>query len=49
MEIIIVVLLSVGVGVVAGMGIATWRTHARDLRLRDIPLLGVVFPPEKTK
>jgi hypothetical protein len=49
MEIFIVVSLSVAVGIVTGVGLSVWRADVRDRRLREMPLLGVVLPPEKGK
>jgi hypothetical protein len=49
MEIFILVSLSVAVGAVTGIGLCTWRADVRNRRLREMPLLGVVLPPERNK
>jgi len=49
MEIFILVSLSVAIGIVTGIGFCVWRTDVRDRRLREMPLLGVVLPPEEGK
>jgi hypothetical protein len=45
----IIVIIALAVGFASGWGVCTWRSRVLDRLVRELPLLGVVLPPEKEK